>query len=31
MDLSDIFLHWNGYAYGKGVFGEPAHGSLKET
>ncbi|MGV8074426.1 MAG: cobaltochelatase subunit CobN [Syntrophobacteraceae bacterium] len=24
-DLSDIFLHWNGYAYGKGVFGEPAH------
>ena len=24
-DLSDIFLFWNGYAYGKGVFGEPAH------
>lgn len=24
-DLSDVFLHWNGYAYGKGVFGEPAH------
>jgi cobaltochelatase CobN len=24
-DLSDIFLYWNGYAYGKGVFGEPAH------
>ncbi|MCE5334146.1 MAG: cobaltochelatase subunit CobN [Desulfobacteraceae bacterium] len=24
-DLSDIFLTWNGYAYGKGVFGEPAH------
>ena len=31
MDLSDVFLHWNGYAYGKGVFGVPAHGSLKET
>lgn len=24
-DLSDVFLYWNGYAYGKGVFGEPAH------
>ncbi len=28
-DLSDVFLYWNGYAYGKGVFGEVAHGSLK--
>ncbi|SHJ51228.1 cobaltochelatase CobN subunit [Desulfatibacillum alkenivorans DSM 16219] len=32
-DLSDIFMFWNGYAYGKGVFGEPSHkqlaGSLK--
>jgi cobaltochelatase CobN len=32
-DLSDVFLFWNGYAYGKGVFGEVAHreleGSLK--
>ncbi len=27
-DLSDIFLYWNGYAYGKGVFGEPAHKPL---
>lgn len=30
-DLSDVFLYWNGYAYGKGVFGEPAHGSLKQN
>lgn len=30
-DLSDVFLHWNGYAYGKGVFGEPAHRSLKQS
>ncbi|MFP4475646.1 MAG: cobaltochelatase subunit CobN [Desulfatibacillaceae bacterium] len=34
-DLSDIFLFWNGYAYGKGVFGEPSHkelaGSLKNV
>jgi len=30
-DLSDIFLYWNGYAYGKGAFGEPAHGSLKTS
>jgi len=21
-DLSDVFIYWNGYAYGKGVFGE---------
>ncbi|HUJ69373.1 MAG TPA: cobaltochelatase subunit CobN, partial [Syntrophorhabdales bacterium] len=21
-DLADVFLYWNGYAYGKGVFGE---------
>lgn len=27
-DLSDVFLYWNGYAYGKGVFGEPAHEPL---
>ena len=27
-DLSDVFLSWNGYAYGRGVFGEPAHDSL---
>lgn len=30
-DLSDVFLFWNGYAYGKGAFGEPAHGSLKTS
>ncbi|MBF0507305.1 MAG: cobaltochelatase subunit CobN [Deltaproteobacteria bacterium] len=30
-DLSDIFLYWNGYAYGKGTFGEPAHQSLKAS
>ncbi|MDI6890151.1 MAG: cobaltochelatase subunit CobN [Thermodesulfovibrionales bacterium] len=30
-DLSDVFLYWNGYAYGKGTFGEPAHQSLKES
>jgi cobaltochelatase CobN len=30
-DLSDIFLYWNGYSYGKGTFGEPAHRSLKES
>ncbi len=30
-DLSDVFLYWNGYAYGKGVFGEAAHKSLREN
>ena len=30
-DLSDVFLYWNGYAYGKGVFGEAAHQSLKDS
>jgi cobaltochelatase CobN len=30
-DLADVFLHWNGYAYGKGVFGDQARGSLKES
>ncbi|KAF0180203.1 MAG: Mg chelatase cobalamin biosynthesis protein CobN [Nitrospirae bacterium] len=30
-DLSDVFLYWNGYAYGKNVFGEPAHKSLQEN
>lgn len=30
-DLSDVFLYWNGYAYGKGVFGEAAHGSLRDN
>lgn len=27
-DLSDIFIFWNGYAYGKGVFGEESHREL---
>ncbi|MCX8118451.1 MAG: cobaltochelatase subunit CobN [Desulfobacterota bacterium] len=30
-DLADVFLYWNGYAYGKEVFGESAHQSLKEN
>lgn len=30
-DLADVFLHWNGFAYGKGVFGDRAHDSLKES
>ena len=30
-DLADVFLYWNGYAYGKGVFGEKAHASLGES
>ena len=29
-DLADVFLYWNGYAYGKGSFGVPAHASLKQ-
>jgi cobaltochelatase CobN len=24
-DLSDVYIYWNGYAYGKGVFGEESH------
>ena len=27
-DLSDVFVYWNGYAYGKGTFGEEAHKQL---
>ena len=27
-DLSDIFIYWNGYAYGKGFFGEQSHEEL---
>ncbi len=30
-DLSDVFLYWNGYAYGKGTFGAVAHDSLKQS
>jgi len=28
-DLAGVFLYWNGYAYGKGTFGEKAHRSLR--
>jgi cobaltochelatase CobN len=27
-DLADIFIYWNGYAYGKGVFGQESHEQL---
>lgn len=27
-DLSDVFVYWNGYAYGKGIFGKEAHKQL---
>ncbi len=30
-DLSDIFVYWNGYAYGKGVFGEKKYRQLAEN
>jgi cobaltochelatase CobN len=30
-DLADIFVFWNGYAYGKGVFGEEKHIQLTEN
>jgi len=30
-DLADVFLYWNGYAYGKGVFGDAAHKHFKES
>lgn len=30
-DLSDIFVYWNGYAYGKGIFGEEKHKQLTES
>jgi cobaltochelatase CobN len=30
-DLADVFLSWNGFAYGKGTFGEPAHEALKQN
>lgn len=30
-DLAEVFVRWNGYAYGKGVFGAPAHEGLKEA
>jgi len=27
-DLAEVFLFWNGYAYGKGVWGKPKHKEL---
>ena len=27
-DLADIFVYWNGYAYGKGMYGEEKHRQL---
>jgi len=30
-DLSDVFIYWNGYAYGKGVFGKESHGPLAHS
>lgn len=30
-DLADVFLYWNGYAYGKDLYGEPAHQDLKKS
>lgn len=28
-DLSDVFMHWNGYAYGRGRYGEEDRNSLR--
>ncbi|RKO68103.1 cobaltochelatase subunit CobN [Desulfofundulus salinus] len=30
-DLADIFIYWNGYAYGKGVFGKEAFRQLQAS
>ncbi|HEX2955405.1 MAG TPA: cobaltochelatase subunit CobN, partial [Chitinispirillaceae bacterium] len=30
-DLADIFVYWNGYAYGKGIFGEEKHQQLADN
>jgi cobaltochelatase CobN len=30
-DLADIFVYWNGYAYGKGVFGKKAYRELSSS
>jgi cobaltochelatase CobN len=27
-DLTDVFIHWNAFAYGKGVFGQESHQAL---
>ncbi|MDH7596942.1 MAG: cobaltochelatase subunit CobN [Methanothrix sp.] len=29
-DLTDVFMQWNSYAYGKDIFGDPAPGALKK-
>jgi len=29
-DLTDVFIQWNSYAYGKGVFGQESHQALVE-
>lgn len=29
-DLSDVYVYWNGYSYGKGVFGEESHDKFVE-
>lgn len=30
-DLADVFVYWNGYAYGKGIYGEERHAQLVEN
>jgi len=30
-DLAEVFLYWNGYAYGRGAFGEKAYTELVES
>lgn len=30
-DLSDVFIYWNGYAYGKGIFGAEKHRQFAEN
>ncbi|AEG15764.1 Cobaltochelatase [Desulfofundulus kuznetsovii DSM 6115] len=30
-DLADIFIYWNGYAYGKGIFGKEAFRQLQAS
>lgn len=29
-DLAEVFLYWNGYAYGRGIWGESKHREFKE-
>lgn len=30
-DLADVFVYWNGYAYGKGIFGKGSHPQLADS